>query len=196
MTMTTMTGYNLWFHRDRGSLATGRQLEISYAIVKNDITEGKNTIRTAYRLVDCGNTTHCTVRHECAQWNDRWTYDDNDDDDDDDEQRVENVSLLPPPTPPSRLATLAAVLRMRDAASIVRMCTHLIPVSKLFVAKRNSRARRNFRKHITFPLQCFRRVSVTFIKLYPPHLSVFKLKVPSFSMALLFQQTINETWII
>lgn len=131
MTMTTMTGYNLWFHRDRGSLATGRQLEISYAIVKNDITEGKNTIRTAYRLVDCGNTTHCTVRHECAQRNDRWTYDDNDDDDDDDEQRVENVSLLPPPTPPSRLATLAAVLRMRDAASIVRMCTHFIPVSKL-----------------------------------------------------------------
>lgn len=65
-----------------------------------------------------------------------------------------------------------------------------------FIAKRNFRTRWNFRKHITFPLQCFRRVSVTFIKLYPPHLSVFRLKVPSFSMALLFQQTINETWII
>lgn len=195
MTMTTMTGYNLWFHRDRESLATGRQLEISYAIVKNDITERKNTIRTAYRLVDCGNTTHCTVRHEYAQWNDRWTYDDNEDDDDDDEQRVENVSLLPPPTPPSRLATLAAILRMRDAASIVRMCTHLI-LFPSFRSKTEFSWRRNFRKHITFPLQCFRRVSVTFIKLYPPHLSVFKLKVPSFSMALLFQQTINETWII
>ena len=151
MTMT-MTGYNLWFHRDRGSLSTGRQLEMSYATVRGILLRQART-RPGPRT-DHDETTEryhslyrtpraCTMKRETdIRWQRR--------------QRAKGRKRFPASTTDTALAPrytrrgTAHARRRLDSAHAHASRPHLFLCFRC--KTQNSRARRNFREYVTFPL--------------------------------------------